>query len=70
MVESFVVIVVGKIWDLYVIEVLWVLFDENIDMIVDSVEFFVKLGCEVIYDVEYFFDGWKVNLDYVVKIVL
>src|SRR5690606_28131272 len=37
---------------------------ENIDMITETIAYFVQLGRKVIYDAEHFFDGWKANPDY------
>jgi 2-isopropylmalate synthase len=54
-----VVTMVGKTWSLHVKEVLRTSFEENLAMIGDSVRYFKKLGKEVIYDAEHFFDGYK-----------
>ena len=55
---------VGKTSDFHVREVLQVSLDENLAMIRESVLFLVGHGCEVIYDAEQFFDGFKRNADY------
>ena len=59
-----VVTLVGKTSDFQVKEVLRISLDENLDMITDTIEYFVRLGRQVIYDAEHFFDGWKANPDY------
>jgi 2-isopropylmalate synthase len=53
-----VVTIVGKTSDFHVTEVLRVSLQENLDMIADTVEFFVSHEREVFYDAEHFFDGW------------
>ncbi|MEQ8789207.1 MAG: citramalate synthase [Pirellulaceae bacterium] len=61
--------VVGKTWDFHATEVLRVSLEENLAMIRDSVAFLVAQGCEVIYDAEHFFDGWKANPDYAAQTI-
>lgn len=65
--ETPVVTLVGKTWDLHVEKVLETTPDENVAMIAESVAFFKKLGKEVIYDAEHFFDGYKANPDYALR---
>lgn len=55
---------VGKTSAFHVEEVLRVSFEENLDMIRDSVSCLVEAKREVIYDAEHFFDGWKLNPEY------
>lgn len=62
--QAGVVTLVGKTSDFHVKEVLCVSLAENIDMITDTIEYFVRLGRQVIYDAEHFFDGWKANSEY------
>src|SRR5260370_38984309 len=38
--------------------------DENLRMISDTVGYFRRLGREVIYDAEHFFDGYRLDADY------
>lgn len=54
---------VGKSWDFHATEVLSVSLEENLAMIGDSVEFLAR-HCEVVYDAEHFFDGFKANPQY------
>jgi 2-isopropylmalate synthase len=56
--------VVGKTWDLHVLEVLAVSLEENLRMIADSIAFLASRVPEVIYDAEHFFDGFRRNPDY------
>jgi 2-isopropylmalate synthase len=60
---------VGKTSDFHVTEVLRVSLEENLAMITDSVRCLREAGCEVIYDAEHFFDGWKCNPQYALKTV-
>lgn len=59
-----VITLVGKTSDFHVAEVLRVSLEENLAMIRDSVGYLRQCGCEVIYDAEHFFDGWKANPKY------
>lgn len=64
-----VITIVGKTSDFHVKEVLRVSEQENLDMIAETVAYFVWLGREVIYDCEHFFDGWKSNPEYAAKTI-
>lgn len=68
-VNMLVVCFVGKIYDFYVIKVFGIMLLENIENIYVSVVYIVVSGCEVLFDVEYFFDGYKVNFDYVIEVI-
>ncbi len=67
--EAPVITIVGKTSDFHVAEVLRVSEDENLAMIGETVEYFAKLGRQVIYDAEHFFDGWKANIEYAAKTI-
>ncbi len=64
-----VITIVGKTSAFHVEEVLRVSFEENLDMISDTVQCLVDAGREVIYDCEHFFDGWKLNPEYAKKTI-
>ena len=64
-----VITIVGKTSDFHVKEVLRVSLEENLAMIADTIEYFVKLDRQVIYDAEHFFDGWKANPEYAAKTI-
>ncbi|UUO05467.1 citramalate synthase [Blastopirellula sp. J2-11] len=64
-----VVTIVGKTHDFHVTDVLRVTLEENLAMIADSVAYIVSEGCEVIYDAEHFFDGWKANPEYAAETI-
>lgn len=59
---------VGKTWDFHVKEALGTTLEENIKMIDESVSYMAKKG-EVIFDSEHFFDGYKANKEYALKVV-
>jgi 2-isopropylmalate synthase len=59
-----VVTLVGKSWDLHVLEVLETTLEINLEMIARSVAYFKARGKEVIYDAEHFFDGYKASPAY------
>jgi 2-isopropylmalate synthase len=56
--------VVGKSWNLHVEEVLKTDAQENLRIIKESVSYLKRVGREVIYDAEHFFDGYKTDPDY------
>jgi len=62
--ETPVVTIVGKTSVLHVERVLETSRDENLRMIGDSVGYFKRLGREVIYDAEHFFDACRIDLEY------
>lgn len=56
--------IVGKTWDLHVLDVLRVDLAENIAMIEDSIAYCKSSGLKVFYDAEHFFDGLRKNREY------
>lgn len=60
---------VGKSWDLHVTNVLGCSLDENLTMCAESVEFLKKHGLELIFDAEHFYDGYKNNPEYAMKVL-
>ncbi len=67
--ETETVTVFGKSWDMHVTEALNTTLDENLRMIDETVAFLKKAGVEVIFDAEHFFDGYKKNPDYAMKVL-
>ena len=65
--ETPVVTLVGKSSTLHVERVLETTRVENLRMIGETVAFFRRLGKEVVYDAEHFFDGWKLDPGYAVS---
>ena len=64
-----VVTLVGKGWDMQVKDVLGVSLEENIRMVTDSIAFLKKKGRDVFFDAEHFFDGYKENPEYSLKVL-
>jgi 2-isopropylmalate synthase len=60
----------GKSWTLHVEKVLRTSLAENLALIEDSVAYIVSKGCEVVYDAEHFFDGYKADPDYATQTLL
>ena len=59
----------GKAWDLHVKEALGVGLDRNLEMAHDTLKFLKPLFEEVIFDAEHFFDGYKQNPVYALKVL-
>ena len=64
-----VVCIVGKCWDYHVTEALRTTLDEGVAMVADSVEYLVGEGKRVFFDAEHFFDGYKRNPEFSLRIV-
>lgn len=61
--------IVGKSWDFHVKEALEVSFEENIQMITDSIAYLKSQKAEVFFDAEHFFDGYKANPNYALSVI-
>jgi 2-isopropylmalate synthase len=59
----------GKTWDLHVFDALRTTLDENLNMVYDSIKFLKDNGLEVLFDAEHFFDGYKANKEYALKVL-
>jgi 2-isopropylmalate synthase len=64
-----IVTIFGKSWDFHVHDALKTSLNENLAMIKDSVSHLKRLGREVFFDAEHFFDGYKANPDYALATV-
>jgi 2-isopropylmalate synthase len=64
-----VVTLVGKTWGLHLEKVTRVSREENLAMIVESVNLCRAEGKQVVYDAEHFFDGWRDDPDYALECV-
>ena len=64
-----VVSIFGKSWDLHVKEILNASLKENLQLVYNTVKFFVDNGREVIFDAEHFFDGYKANPEYAMSVL-
>ncbi|MBI2996657.1 MAG: citramalate synthase [Candidatus Melainabacteria bacterium] len=61
--------IVGKSWDMHVGVALGVSLDENLKMIEESIEFLKFHKKKVFFDAEHFFDGFKSNPEYTLKVI-
>ncbi len=63
------VCIVGKCWDYHVLETLDTTLDEGVLMVADSVDYLKSLGREVLFDAEHFFDGFKRNPEFSLRVL-
>jgi 2-isopropylmalate synthase len=61
--------IVGKSWDFHVTEALGTTLDEGVAMVGDSVRFLRGEGLRVFFDAEHFFDGYKANAEYGLRVL-
>ncbi len=61
--------IVGKSSELQVTQVLETTLDENLSMIADSIGYLKAKGLTVFFDAEHFFDGFKANPDYALRVL-
>ena len=60
---------VGKTWDMHVKKVLGCSLEKNVKLCAESVEYLKGKGIEVIFDAEHFYDGYKKNPEYAMKVL-
>ncbi|HVM40077.1 MAG TPA: citramalate synthase [Acidimicrobiia bacterium] len=63
------VCIVAKSWDYHVTEALNTSLDEAVAMVSDSVEFLKGKGLDVFLDAEHFFDGYKRNPEFSLRVL-
>ncbi len=63
------VCIVGKSWDYHVTEALRTDLDEGVAMVADSVRFLVDEGRRTFLDAEHFFDGYKANPAFALRVL-
>ncbi len=61
--------IVGKSWDFHVTEALRTTLDEGAAMVGDSVRFLRAEGQRVFFDAEHFFDGYKANPEFALRVL-
>jgi 2-isopropylmalate synthase len=61
--------IVGKSWDYHVTEALGTTLDEGVAMVGDSVEYLRAEGMEVLFDAEHFFDGYRRNPEFALRVL-
>ncbi len=60
--------IVGKAWDLHVIEALGATPEQNLEMVAESVAYLKAAGRTVFLDAEHFFDGYAANPEYALAV--
>src|SRR3989440_13031084 len=63
------VCIVGNTWDYHVTAALETTLDEGVAMVADSVEFLRSEGREVFFDAEHFFDGYRANPEFALRVL-
>lgn len=63
-----VVTIVGKSWDIHVTHLLEISLESNLEIVADSIAFLKSNGLKVFFDAEHFFDGYKANPEYALKV--
>ena len=63
------VCIVGKSWDFHVTEALRTTLDEGVAMVGESVAFLAAEGLRVFFDAEHFFDGYKANPEFALRVL-
>jgi 2-isopropylmalate synthase len=61
--------IVAKSWDYHVLEALRTSLDEGVAMVAESVGYLVAQGLRVFVDFEHFFDGYKRNPEFTLRVV-
>ena len=61
--------IVGKSWDFHVTEALGTTLEEGVAMVGESVRFLKAAGLRVFFDAEHFFDGYKANAEYALRVM-
>ncbi|MBA3654453.1 MAG: citramalate synthase [Actinobacteria bacterium] len=67
--DTSTVCIVGKCWDYHVEQALETTLDEGVAMVADSVEFLTRSGRAVMFDAEHFFDGYKRNPEFSLRVL-
>jgi len=67
--ETSAVCIVAKAWDRHVTQALRTDLDEAVAMAADSVRFLRAAGRRVFLDAEHFFDGWKANREFSLRVL-
>ena len=63
------VCIVGKSWDFHVTEALGTTLEEGVAMVGESVRFLRNAGLRVLFDAEHFFDGYRANAEYALRVL-
>jgi len=63
------VTIFGKAWDSHVRDVLKISLEDNLRLVEDSLRYLKANVAEVFFDAEHFFDGFKANREYALKVL-
>lgn len=63
------VVIFGKSWTLHAKDVLKIALQDNLELVYDTISYLKAHGIKVIFDAEHFFDGYKEDRDYALKVV-
>lgn len=63
------IVIFGKSWDFQVTDILKTSLEENLNMIEDTISYLCSCDKKVIFDAEHFYDGYKSNKDYTLKVI-
>ncbi|MDX1950070.1 MAG: citramalate synthase [Rickettsiales bacterium] len=61
--------IVGKSWDFHVKEALNISLEENLEIVTETISHLKSKGKQVFFDAEHFFDGYKNNPKYAMKVI-
>ncbi|URA09184.1 citramalate synthase [Thermospira aquatica] len=64
-----VVTIFGKSWDLHVREVFHISLEENLKLVYESIDYLKRHNKQVFFDAEHFFDGYRSNPEYALKVL-
>lgn len=67
--EVEVAVIFGKSWTLHVRDVLKCTPEENLQMIIETIEYLRGHGIDVIFDAEHFYDGFKDDKEYAIEVI-
>lgn len=67
--DTEIVAIFGKSWDLHVTEILRISLEENLRIVTETLAYLKSMGKEVVFDAEHFFDGYKANSEYALKVL-
>ncbi|HOP50658.1 MAG TPA: citramalate synthase [Ignavibacteriales bacterium] len=68
--ETPVISIFGKTWDLHSKNALNLTDEQNAELIYKSIKYLKSFGRQVIFDAEHFFDGYKANSDFAIKMLI
>lgn len=63
------VVIFGKSWDIHVEKVLKISLDDNLKIVEDTIAYLKEKGKYVIFDAEHYYDGYKSNPQYALKVL-